>query len=418
LTLPRGYDLTKDPAFKTWIERREGRRGREYDVEGSSDIICVERWTQYLDMTLSELVELRRQHLATTAEETRSWEESKMEEFMSWLSKQKIPRSKKGKLARGTVVRHWAVIRSFYSYHKLPFTDKAPQSWIETEYHPCTMEDMREVYKYADLRGRAVLSILISTGLSNEDVAELNWGSGNPSVLSQISNDRAIVRLARAKTKVKFRCIFGKNVMRDLRTYTQSRKNSGETITPESQLIIGEFSGVTDYKDVWRIVQKPAKQADRGWLTPKLVRKLFNQIVKNKGMDDHAEYWMGHKMAPERRAYFENMPDAMLMHAYETVEKDLELNEGAGVRDEKDMKLQWQLDMLRMSMPDLYREVQSMMEKKSAEGRGLSTADVLQYISAELAKREPTGGLAWIQLSKKEKLNRVLGMLAEVLGSE
>ncbi|TMI21183.1 hypothetical protein E6H36_12670 [Candidatus Bathyarchaeota archaeon] len=300
----------------------------------------------------------------------------------------------------------------------MPLQDKAPATWNETEYHPCTIEDVKEVYQLADVRARFVLNILTSTGLSNEDLAVMRLGDGIPSILEQVkTQERIIVRLSRAKTKVPFRTVLGQTCVQDLKAYLQYRQSKGEQLSADSALIVGERQGVVDYRDVYRIIRTPAQQAGKPWFTPKLIRKVFNQVVKNKGFHDHAEYWMGHKLPTERAAYFSNMPDKEMIEAYRKVEKDLNIKDsGLVVADESRLKLDIMLDTIKFSHPELHSEFLRLRQERETQGRALSTKEALAWLNTESMKRGPTGGLAWTQLNKKDKLSKVLAQLAEVLG--
>src|SRR2546427_10388809 len=129
---------------------------------------------------------------------------------------------------------------------------------------------------------------------------------------------------------------------------------------------------------------------------------------------------MGHKLPTERAAYFSNMPDKEMIEAYRKVEGDLNVKaSGLVLADEAKLKLEWRLDQLKISRDpadqQLVAEFERMKSELQAQGRTLSVDQALSWISKEVLKRQPTGGLAWTQLNKKDRLSKTLAQLAEVL---
>jgi len=115
------------------------------------------------------------------------------------------------------------------------------------------------------------------------------------------------------------------------------------------------------------------------------------------------------------------MPDKEMIEAYRKVEKDLNIkNDNLAIADEAKLKLEWRLDQLRISRDPadavLLTEFERMKSELQAQGRTLSVDQALSWITKAVLKGKPTGGLAWTQLNKKDKLAKTLAQLAEVLG--
>src|SRR5207249_9302383 len=106
-----------------------------------------------------------------------------------------------------------------------------------------------------------------------------------------------------------------------------------------------------------------------------------------------------------------------MVEAYRKVETGLNIKGGNLVlADESRLKLDIMLDMIKFSHPELHAEFVRLRQDREAQGRALSTKEALDWLSVEALKRGPTGGQAWTQLNKKDKLAKTLAQLAEVLG--
>jgi hypothetical protein len=109
--IPPNYDITEDPAFKKWRERLAPIDPR--------DLRRIKLWVEHTGKTLTELVELRKQHRDHNSPSYNpDWEDSKLTE----LNDKIVGDNEK------TGTRK--IVRSFYKHHGMRLTQRRAASMM------------------------------------------------------------------------------------------------------------------------------------------------------------------------------------------------------------------------------------------------------------------------------------------------
>jgi len=252
--------------------------------------------------------------------------ESELVEFVNYL--------KENKLSNNTIRVYIAAMQNFLKYYNITvsmsFIGNMPQPIVKkrNHKHEYSIDDIREFVNSAPTyRDKAIILCLFQSGLGINELIGLDYGD------IQDELEKGIIpihlRLRRKKTGVEFRTFFGRDAVKYLKLYLATRKN----LTPESPLFTRWNSdterattGAIEMK--FREIAKKLsfiKERDlKGYnpCRPHSLRAAFASRLTGKIDRVLIEFWMGHQIGEEKRAYL-NMPTEEMRELYRDAEKYL-----------------------------------------------------------------------------------------------
>jgi len=237
-----------------------------------------------------------------------------------------------------TVHNYVTAVKSFYKFYDI----MVPQLGSRREFRPNGLkendhrldrDDVKELLKHADIRNRAIILLMVSSGLAQADVLDMKVGDfrGGHDPDTEI----ATLHVRRIKTGCNFITFttpeaslavwdyinrrnqesdpeYEKNRIRSDGDYLFVSKNIRKTYL--STLDDGDrrLSSSALMETFRQLSRKCGKETVKGGWSPIRahgLRKLFFTLLLNHGCDQFlAEFWMGHTIDAVRLAYFEADP--------------------------------------------------------------------------------------------------------------
>ncbi len=328
----RTDDLGRDPTISEWfanIEPSENTR-RGY-LQGLS------AYTEYVKKTPLELIEEAEEEIKSGCLMRKRKIRGFLLGFREWLKEQGV--------APKTVSIRIVAVKSFYSSfdidlpqlnHKKQFKAMATEgNGVRLE-----KENIQKILKYANLRNRAIILVMASSGLSQSDVLDLrieDLKKGNDEKTSITT-----LQLRRIKTKYDFVTFLSPEATKAVADYIEyrNRKPRGDYKDKETDYEKRRIRSDKDYlfikSDVPNKYLEKLDENIRRLESPGLImmfqnlakltgidneigswgivrahnlRKFFNSQLLNNGADIFfTDYLMGHKIDQVHEAYFKADP--------------------------------------------------------------------------------------------------------------
>lgn len=202
--------------------------------------------------------------------------------------------------------------------------------------HEWTLEEIRFFIDSAPTyRDKAIIGCLFQSGLGVNELVHLDYGNIQEDFEKE--NIPICLKLVRQKTDVPFKTFFGRDAVKYLRLYLQTRKN----LTPEIPLFTkwGSEERITTgaiqqkFSEIAKDLSFIKKKELEGFnpCRPHSLRAAFKSKLINKISDELIDFWMGHELGSTKDAYL-NMPTKELRELYMDAEKHLAI--GKTSRDE------------------------------------------------------------------------------------
>lgn len=240
-----------------------------------------------------------------------------------------------------TVHNYVSAVKSFYKFYdilvpQLGSRREFRQNGLEENDHRLDKDDVVEMLKHVDIRNRAIILLMVSSGLSQADVLNMKVGDFKRGYDPDV--EIATFHVRRIKTGNNFitfttpeasRAIWDYINLRNQTTdpeYEKNRIRSDEDYLFTSKNIKKTYLDTLDdddrrlsssaLMDTFRqLARKCGKETSKGgWSAVRAhnLRKLFFTLLLNHGCDQFvAEFWMGHTIDQLRLAYFEADPGKM-----------------------------------------------------------------------------------------------------------
>ncbi|MGD1838641.1 MAG: hypothetical protein ACPKPY_11380 [Nitrososphaeraceae archaeon] len=225
---------------------------------------------------------------------------------------------------------------------------------------PYTMEEIRILYSVAhDLRAKAIVSLLTSTGMRVEGLIDLRVGN-----LTPIDKYNIYKVQVYAKSKYSYFTFCSPEARRDIDRYLEYRTKCKETITSKSPVIRNSFNSVgSEYtkipkplqtcEAVFKILSTMLKrdallrgegrdhEKEKNRYPVKAVhgfRKFFITTAAMNGMHpDWVDLLTGHKLPGVRGAYFKPTPE-QLLEGTETVKGYKDIIDSVTINEENKLR--------------------------------------------------------------------------------
>ena len=238
-----------------------------------------------------------------------------------------------------------AAMQNFFKFYNIPvsmtFVGNLPKAVTKKENlkHEWTREEVKTFLGAAETyRDKALIMCIFQSGMGVSDISGLDYGD------IKDEYEKGIIpihlRLNRVKTGVPFRTFFGRDAVHYLQLYLQTRRN----LRPESPLFTkwsSEDERITPgaiQKKFFRIAETVdfilEEDLENGMnpARPHSLRAAFRSQLTGKVSDTLIEFWMGHAIGEEKRAYL-NMATEEMRELYMDWEKYLAVEKTS--RDEK-----------------------------------------------------------------------------------
>lgn len=289
-----------------------------------------------------------------------------------------------------------AIIQNLLKFYEMPlslsFIELPSAKTIkQNDKHEWELSQIKAFVDSAEyLRDKAIIMCMFQSGLAVGDIVGLDYGD----VRRELDNGKLplMLHIYRKKTDVEFKTFFGADAVRYLKDYLKSRKDlkddsplftklgSEERINEAS---IQERAEV--YADKLDFIEKngglnPAR--------PHSLRAAFRSRLTNEVDSQLIEFWMGHEIGAEARAYL-NMPSEEMRKLYANIEHLLTIEktsrqEHEGLQQGSELE-----DQLVRRVTEL--EVQSAQYRKIAEEnakKNKETEDALNMAFSVIKKLE------------------------------
>ena len=274
----------------------------------------------FLDRIFAELKKPRR--------EQKRIAETEVSQFIGYLQD-------KG-LSNNAIRMYFAAVQNFLKYKQvavsMSFINVPPSVSKKTNgKHEWRIEHVK---KFADAassyRDKAIITCIFQSGLAVNEICDLNYGDIQDEFEAGILP--LCLKLVRQKTNVEFKTFFGRDAVKYLRLYLETR---GE-LKPEDPLFTKErarggeerittvlieqfFSEIADKVDFVTVRENHYNPA-----RPHSLRAAFNSRLVNKIDKDLREFWMGHAIGGVAKAYL-TMPTDEMRKLYMTAETYLKI---------------------------------------------------------------------------------------------
>ncbi len=246
-------------------------------------------------------------------------------------------------LANKSMLAYLAGVQNYLKYRNvtvsMTFIGNVPQNIAlkVNEKHEWKLEQIQEFLDRAKtFRDKALILCIVQSGLGLEELLSLSYGD------IQNEFEKGIVpihmRLTRQKSGVLFRTFFGRDAVKYLRLYLETRQN----LTSDSPLFTKWGSDVTrltkeavdgKFREIADSVDFITEEDMNGYnpARPHSLRAAFRSRLTGKVADSLIEFWMGHEIGEQKRAYL-NLPTEEMRELYMDAEKHLALEKTS--RDE------------------------------------------------------------------------------------
>lgn len=263
--------------------------------------------------------------------------------------------------------------------------------------HEWSIEQVKEFVNAASsYRDKAIITCIFQSGLAVNEICDLNYGDIQDEFEAGILP--LCLKLVRQKTNVEFKTFFGRDAVKYLRLYLETRgelkpedplftkqrtRGGEERIT--TVLIEQFFSEIADKVDFVKVRENRYNPA-----RPHSLRATFNSRLINKIDKDLREFWMGHAIGGVAKAYL-TMPTEDLRKLYMSAEEFLkiekssreELDETAKAKGVVSTVLEAEVKALEQKVTSLETLYNKLFEMKPEELRLL-----LQEIDRLLHQRQ------------------------------
>lgn len=252
-----------------------------------------------------------------------------------------------------TINGYFDTVKAFYRHYdihlpKLKIGLKSSENWSMEDIP--TIDHVREAVKVADIRDKAILLLMLSSGMGSGEIRHLKYGDfinsvseyidlsdpdklNIPKVVYELRKIDDIIgtwKIHRYKTGMPYITFNSPESTQAIADYLAHRENnnreikklddplfvSSRKIQISSQGLVFVFRRINERAGFGR-----SKERNRRFFTSHTMRKLFTSTLYNKGIDQLAVDWMlGHKINPVTEAYFKNDPQTLKAKYIEAVE--------------------------------------------------------------------------------------------------
>jgi len=219
-------------------------------------------------------------------------------------------------------------VRAFFTYHCRPVNigrRKIPKQQIASGEHEFSLLDLRKMFHFADMRGKAILSTAVTLGWSAEDFLELKRSEIEPLVSKAIADKQQFIGFdhIRGKTGAPSRSHLTPEAIESLKAYLDK--------TPKDAAYLWANGLLTDHitnntlNNILKDLVKEAGVAKTGAVHFHEIRKFTMSALSSAGIGDwDVRFMVGKETPPDVATYLTNRK-ANLMEEFQTAYPKLSL---------------------------------------------------------------------------------------------
>lgn len=204
-----------------------------------------------------------------------------------------------------------------YDFIELP----PPIPMKENEKHMWTLDQMREFIDTAEyLRDKAFIAVAFQSGLSIGDILDLNYGDIRREL--EAGTMPLMIHTYRKKTGVEIKTFIGRDALYYLRLYLASRKDLKDSAPIFTMLGSRRRASkqaiqrqLREYAARLKFIYDEDLENGYNPARPHSLRSAFRSRLTGKMDGDLIEFFMGHDIGTEKKAYL-NMPEDELRELY------------------------------------------------------------------------------------------------------
>lgn len=252
-----------------------------------------------------------------------------------------------------TINGYFDTVKAFYRHYdiqlpKLKISLNNDHNWSMEDIP--TIDHVREAVKVSNIRDKAILLLMLSSGMGSGEIRHLKYGDFINSVaeyvdlldedklnivkvafeLRKIDDPIGLWKIKRYKTGMPYMTFNSPESVQAIVDYLVQRENNNKGLKSvddplfvsshrtqiSSQGLVFIFRRINERANFGR-----SKERNRRFFTSHTLRKLFTTTLYNRGLDQLAVDWMlGHKINPVTEAYFKNDPIALKAKYMDAVE--------------------------------------------------------------------------------------------------
>jgi site-specific recombinase XerC len=193
--------------------------------------------------------------------------------------------------------------------------------------HPWKIEHLKEfVQKASSYRDKALILCMFQSGLAVQEICDLNYGEVRKDLELEVLP--ICLELVRQKTSIPFKTFFGRDAVKYLKLYLQTRKKLKDSSPLFSKLAREErltTNAVQQrFSEIAQELSFISKQDMEGYnpCRPHSMRSGFKSRLTGKVSDTLIEFWMGHQLQGVSDNYL-NKPTEELREDYMDAERYL-----------------------------------------------------------------------------------------------
>ena len=271
---------------------------------------------------LSQFLDLLDENASLPRRQRKRLAETEINEFIDYLADQKK--------SNNSIRVYFTSVQNFLKYKGFDVSGKfvrlpSPVPKEENEKHPWKLEEIKAYVNVANnMRDKAIILCLFQSGLSISDLCNLNYGDVQEEL--EAGTRPLYLRLFRQKTAEEFKTFFGRDAVKYLKLYLETRT----TLNRKAPLFTMAGSNTT------RITEGAIQQRFREYVKelsfiqdhelegynpcrPHSLRSAFRSRLTGKTDPDLIEFFMGHAIGGVKRAYL-NLPIDELRELYANFE--------------------------------------------------------------------------------------------------
>lgn len=334
--MPKKREIEFEPEIKEYLQLKSLSTAHAYSNGLAKFLKFYQKkygkganFGDFLDRIFAELKKPRR--------EQKRIAETEVSQFIGYLQD-------KG-LSNNAIRMYFAAVQNFLKYKQvavsMSFINVPPPVSKKTNgKHEWSIEQVKKFVDAASsYRDKAIITCIFQSGLAVNEICDLNYGDIQNEFEAGILP--ICLKLVRQKTDVEFKTFFGRDAVKYLRLYletrgelkpedplfTKQRARGGEEriTTVLIEQFFSEIAQKVDFVTVKENHYNPAR--------PHSLRAAFNSRLINKIDKDLREFWMGHQVGGVARAYL-TMPTEEMRKLYMSAEEFLKIERSS--REELD----------------------------------------------------------------------------------
>jgi site-specific recombinase XerD len=254
-----------------------------------------------------------------------------IKEFIEFMQKKKA--------SSNSIRVYFSAIQNFLKFKQITVSQSfinvpAPVEQKINAKHEWSLEEIKQfVDKASSYREKALILCMFQSGLGVNEIIELNYGDVAEELEKNILP--LCLKLVRKKTHVEFKTFFGRDAVHYLKLYLGTRTNLkfDDPLFTKERFRGGE-KRITD-SAIQQSFSEMAKDLDFLKLNggfnparPHSLRAAFNSCLIGKIDEKVREFWMGHSIGAESKAYL-CMPTENLRALYLSAEEFLKIEKSS-----------------------------------------------------------------------------------------